>query len=250
MPVSQYNSISVPNKSSRMPWLTISGSDTTATAISATFFYLSRNPECLAILTQEVRSAFPDVESIRQGYALHSCTYLRACLDEAIRMSPPIPGVLWREVVAGGISIRRSDNNEEADHFPAGLDLGTGIYAIHHNRIYFPAPFTYQPTRWLSPHTPPDRVALARSAFMPFSSGSRGCVAKPLAYLEMSLAVARVVWLGDMRVAGTEGEGGSRMWKDRGYERKGEYQIKDQLTSWKEGPVLEFRSREDLEGSD
>ena len=156
-------------------------------------------------------------------------------------MSPPIPGILWREVVASGVSIRRSDNNEEADHFPADLDLGTGIYAIHHNRIYFPAPFTYPPTRRLSPHTTRDRVALARSAFMPFSSGSRGCVAKPLAYLEMSLAVARVVWLGDMKVAGTEGEGGSRMWKDRGYERKGGYQIKDQLTSWKEGPVLEFR---------
>lgn len=77
--------------------------------------------------------------------------------------------------------------------------------------IYFPDPLACKPTRWLSPHTPPDSVALARSAFMPFNSGSRGCAAKPLAYLEMSLAVARVVWLGEMRVAGTEGEGGSRM---------------------------------------
>lgn len=64
------------------------------------------------------------------------------------------------------------------------------------------------------------------------------------------MAVARVVWMGEMRVAGTEGEGGSCVWKDRGYGMKGEYQIKDQLTSWKDGPVLEFKSREDLEGSD
>lgn len=152
--------------------MTILGSDTTATAISATFFYLSRNPECLSAVTQEVRSAFPDIECIRQGHALHSCIYLRACLDEAMCMSPRIPGVLWREILAGGVSIHRSDNNEGAEYFPAGLDVGTGIYAIHHNRIYFPDPFAYKPTRWLSPHTPPDRVALARSAFMPFSSGS------------------------------------------------------------------------------
>lgn len=152
--------------------MTILGSDTTATAISATFFYLSRNPECLSAVTQEVRSAFPDIECIRQGHALHSCIYLRACLDEAMCMSPRIPGVLWREILAGGVSIHRSDNNEGAEYFPAGLDVGTGIYAIHHNRIYFPDPFAYKPTRWLSPHTPPDRIALARSAFMPFSSGS------------------------------------------------------------------------------
>ncbi len=216
--------------------------------MSATFFYLSRNLECLTALTHEVRSAFPNIESICQGHALASCTYLRACLDEAMRMSPPIPGVLWRQVLAGGVSINRSDSNEESDHVPAGLDVGTGIYAIHHNRVYFPDPLAYKPTRWLSTHTSPDEIAQARSAFMPFSSGSRGCVAKPLAYLEMSLAVARVVWLGDMRVAGTEGEGGSRMWEDRGHDRKEEYQIKDQLTSLKDGPVLEFRYRDDLDG--
>lgn len=45
----------------------------------------------------------------------------------------------------------------------------------------------------------------------------------------------------------------AHVWKDRGGERKGEYQMKDQLTSWKDGPVLEFKSRGEgggLEGSD
>lgn len=88
------------------------GSDTTATAMSATFFYLSSNPECLAALTQEVRSAFPDIESIYQGHALHSCTYLRACLAEAMRMSHPIPGVLWREILAGGFSMQRLNDRD------------------------------------------------------------------------------------------------------------------------------------------
>lgn len=157
-------------------------------------------------------------------------------------MSPPAPGVFWREILPGGLSIQ-NPNGQSADKFPAGMDVGTGIYAIHHNPIYFPQPFLYNPSRWLSPETSQEAIALARSAFMPFSSGPRACVAKPLAYLEMSLAVASVVWLGDMRVAGNQGEGGSGLWKDRGMDRISEYQVKDQMTSWKDGPVLQFRAR-------
>lgn len=70
--------------------------------------------------------------------------YLRACLDEAMRISPPIPGVLWCETLVGGV---RCDNSEEADHAPAGLDVGTGIYGIHHHRLYFLELVAYKPTR-------------------------------------------------------------------------------------------------------
>lgn len=159
-------------------------------------------------------------------------------------MSPSAPGIFYREILSGGISVHNQVTGK-VDHFPEGLDLGTGIYAIHHNPDYFSEPFTYNPSRWLSPDTCPDDVALARSAFMPFSSGPRACVAKPLAYLEMTLAVARVVWLGDMRVAGREGEGGWGVWKNR-ETRKYEYQVEDQMTSWKDGPMLQFRGRERL----
>ena len=70
------------------------GGDTTSTAISAALFYLSRDPAALSIVTREIQNAFPDLKSIRQGPALASCTYLRACLDEAMRLSPPAPGTI------------------------------------------------------------------------------------------------------------------------------------------------------------
>ena len=157
-----------------------------------------------------------------------------------MHMSPPAPGVFFREILTGGLSVDNEDSGT-TDHFPPGLDVGTAIYAIHHNPLYFPDPFSYNPSRWLEPATPAEQVALAKSAFMPFSSGPRACAAKPLAYLEMALAVARIVWLGEMRVAGRDGEGGFGCWEDRGVERKGEYQVEDQMTSSKDGPVLEFR---------
>ena len=70
------------------------GGDTTVAAIAATFFYLSRSPAAFAKVSQELRMALATLDSIRQGSILTSCTYLRACLDEVMRLSPPAPGTL------------------------------------------------------------------------------------------------------------------------------------------------------------
>lgn len=65
------------------------GGLTTATAISATFFYLSCNPKAYAALASEIRSTFASDGDISMGPKLNSCKYLRSCIDEAMRMSPP-----------------------------------------------------------------------------------------------------------------------------------------------------------------
>ena len=132
-------------------------------------------------------------------------------------------GVFWREILAGGAPIN-------GEHMPAGYDVGTGIYAVHHNPLYYPKPFVYDPSRWLINSNDPsseERVHIARSAFIPFSHGPRACVARPLAYLEMTLAVARVLWAADIRAAGGEegkvGEGHPNLgW---GRHRVEEYQL-------------------------
>lgn len=78
----------------------IAGSDTTATALSATMFYLARNPDKLATLKNEIRGAFNNVSEIVSGKQLTDCNYLKACVDEAMRLAPPVPGLLPREVTA------------------------------------------------------------------------------------------------------------------------------------------------------
>ncbi|RYC57622.1 hypothetical protein CHU98_g8575, partial [Xylaria longipes] len=73
--------------------------------MAATLFYLVRNPSALEKASEEVRAKFGDVEEIAQGSQLNSCTYLRACIDEAMRMSPSVGGIAPREVLQGGITI-------------------------------------------------------------------------------------------------------------------------------------------------
>lgn len=92
-------------------------------------------------------------------------------------------------------------------------------------------------------------VALAREAFCPFSVGPRGCVGKGMAYLELSVALARVVWLFDFRLAaggsGDVGLGEGRPDAEWGRHRRAEYQLFDAFVSMKDGPSVEFRARLD-----
>ena len=64
--------------------------------MAATLFYLLKYPEAMAKLRQELDGKFSSADEIRSGPKLASCVYLRACVDEALRMAPPGPGILPR----------------------------------------------------------------------------------------------------------------------------------------------------------
>lgn len=218
----------------------IAGSDTTSTALAATMFYLAHNKSALVTVTDEIRGTFSSPAEIKQGQALNGCHFLRASIDEAMRMSPPVAGGLPRNVLQGGLII---DNHS----IPEGTDVCVPHYAIHHNAQYFPGPFSYEPTRWLADLASPTLapfVEEARSAFAPFSIGPRGCIGKGMAYLELSISIARVLWEYELRLTpGTHvGEGRDQL--EFGRQRGGEYQLKDTFTSVKDGPLLQFRRRE------
>ena len=214
--------------------------------MAATFFYLVRNAVALQRATEEVRSRFSNAEDITQGAGLNSCTYLRACVDEAMRMSPSVGGIPPREVLQGGITI-------DGEHIPKGTVLGTPHYTIHHNAAYYPDPFTYTPERWIvGSHktssgervTVTSEVEVAQSAFCPFSIGPRGCIGKGLAYQEMMTTLARTLYMYDIRkAAGVVDPGEGNPQNEYGRHRVEEFQLIDQFTSLKDGPMIEFRKR-------
>ncbi|KFA75826.1 hypothetical protein S40288_01915 [Stachybotrys chartarum IBT 40288] len=215
--------------------LIIAGSDTTSTAMAATLFYLVRNQHALQRATEEVRAKFKDVEQIVHSAELGSCHYLRACIDEAMRLSPSVGGILPREVLPGGITV-------DGHTLPAGTVIGTPHYAIHHNEAYFPSAYSYVPERWLSGAVNPltgratseADLATAHSAFCPFSVGPRGCIGKGMAYAEMMTTIARTVFLYDLRKAvGVEDPGEGRPGRGWGRHRASEFQLIDTFTSAK-----------------
>ncbi len=95
------------------------------------------------------------------GPELASCRFLHACIDEALRMSPPVGSALFREVVAPGGAVI------DGHPVPQGADVGVGIYAIHHSpECYGPDPFVYRPDRWLVDDGH-GSIESARAAFNP-----------------------------------------------------------------------------------
>ncbi|KAL5601492.1 hypothetical protein BROUX41_002530 [Berkeleyomyces rouxiae] len=228
--------------------LLIAGSDTTAASMAATFFYLVRHPEILAKATSEVRSKFTTVEEIGHSSDLSSCLYLRACIDEAMRLSPAVGGLLPREVINEGITV-------DGVFVPPNTIVGVPHYALHHNPDYYPEPFSYVPERWLEGVTNPltgrvntsDDTATVNSGFCPFSIGPRGCIGKGLAYHEMTNTLARLLWLYDIRQAqGVIDSSGGKPDGVTGRQRESEYQLIDTFTSiTPEGPLVQFRKRRD-----
>ncbi|KAI1407443.1 cytochrome P450 [Hypoxylon sp. FL1857] len=228
------------------------GGDTTATTISALFFYLSRNPKSYMKLAREIRDTFTSSLEIKGGPQLAGCSYLRACIDEALRLCPPVPGTLWRE-------LSKTDDGTkpfivDGHIIPRGTYVGVSAYALHHNEEYFPDPFAYKPERWLSSETPEAQRKAARDAFASFSIGYRGCAGKAMAYLESSLVMAKTLWYFDFEMApGELGKAGAgcRGRTDK-RDREDEFQLYDIFGSSHDGPNLVFQTRDtckELSGS-
>ena len=224
--------------------LLLAGSDTQGTTLAAALFYCLNYPSSLLDLQHEIRTTFTSVEDIRIGTALSSCRYLRACIDEALRLSPPIGGLLPREILAGGLTI-------EENYFPVGTDIGVPHYAIHHNDVYYPEPFMFRPERWIEDSSftvklggsSNSALAIAQSAFCAFGVGRTSCVGRSLAYQEMSIILARIVWLYEIRLQIGSTLGGGRPGLGRYRERKEEFQTWDGFFSTHQGPLVEFKLR-------
>lgn len=207
--------------------------------MSATLHYLLHNPGALAQLEDEVCSTFSSADEIRMGPQLQSCTWLRACIDEAMRMSPAVSGILPRTVLEGGLDIPSLNI-----HLPAGVDIGVSAYAVQHHSDYIINPFDYDPGRFVQEGHRQDKDAL-QAVFTPFSLGHRSCLGKPLVYMEICIALARLVWEFEMGLASEQpmSEVVQRE-LEIGKRRKGEYQIRDWFLSVNEGVMVEFKKRQ------
>ncbi|KAK8057979.1 hypothetical protein PG994_008427 [Apiospora phragmitis] len=162
-------------------------------AIAALFFYLSRYPKAYKKLAQEVRTSFQSNAEIRNGPQLQSSRCLRACIDEALRMTPPVAGTLWREPYAN--EYKGGEPFVVDGHvIPPGTQVGVSIYAIHHEETYFPKPFLFQPERWLESDT--ETLKRMKLAFCPFSTGSRGCAGKSICRLVTTAAAVHLAAFG------------------------------------------------------
>ncbi|KAF2469067.1 benzoate 4-monooxygenase cytochrome P450 [Lindgomyces ingoldianus] len=222
--------------------LVIAGSDTSATSLTATMFYLSLPSQAhrLAKVVREIRSMFQSAEEIVHGPKLASCVYMKACIEEAMRLSPAGPSELPRQVRAGGITIK-------GYYYPEGTIVGTSGFANGRNEQVYGDSYTYRPERWIvdeAAGVTQQDVDRARSNFHPFSLGPGNCVGKNLAMLELLAAVGRTLWRYDMRRAPGSTLGGGSPELGWGQRDPDQFHLVDAYVALHHGPMLQFRKRQ------
>ncbi|KAG0238511.1 hypothetical protein BGW41_008162 [Actinomortierella wolfii] len=163
----------------------IAGSETSSTAITNTLMFLVNNPDKLKRLREELDLVTANNEpgTIPLHDQIRHCAYLTACINESMRIRP---------VAATGLP-------KEVDHdctiggyfFPKGTTVIVQIPQLHWNPEYFPEPNKYIPERWINEESPFPPVQ--DFTFYPFSAGTRNCVGKNFAMMEMRLILAILV---------------------------------------------------------
>jgi len=174
---------------SNVQFLIVAGSETTATLLSGATFYLLKNPAILQQLKDEIRTTFSNEHDINLLSLMH-LPYLNAVLEESLRMYPPVPTTFPRTTPAGGEILC-------GRFVPGGTSVGVHQWSTLRSERNFREPDSFIPERWLNdPRFDTDD----KKAFQPFSYGPRNCLGKNLAYAEMRLILAQVLWNFDLEL--------------------------------------------------
>ncbi|KAJ7685627.1 high nitrogen upregulated cytochrome P450 monooxygenase 2 [Mycena polygramma] len=181
----------------------IAGSDTTASALSSFVWFVLSNPEHYTRLQQELDNVFvegDDPLDVDKHDELH---FLSACINETLRLHPPVPSSGIRQVHLG-----QSGRIVAGRFIPEGTSVYTPAYSLHHNPEYFSHPDQFIPDRWLPGSTLEKHD---KSAFIPFSLGPANCVGQKFARREMLMLLSVLFKSFDLRFAdGFDSEGWPR----------------------------------------
>lgn len=161
------------------------GTDTTTAALTGTIYLLHKHPEVLAKVRAEIDELCGSSCTLPSYESLARLPYLRACIEEALRVRPASTMGLPRVVPDGGRVI--------AGQFVAGgVTVSVPTYTLLRDAVAFsPDPEAYRPDRWLTEDkTEKERMA---KAHFPFSTGPRACIGRNIAYYEQILLIATLV---------------------------------------------------------
>ncbi|XXH00551.1 hypothetical protein Hte_006899 [Hypoxylon texense] len=201
----EVNGLSIDETNVTFMVLTTAGSETTATVLGGTLNYLVNHRDKLDILTQEIRNQFQRTEDMTLD-ALRNLPYLNATISEGLRLCPPIPWVLPRQVPPGGDEVC-------GKWLPGGTPVSIQAYTMNRDPSLFHDPTSFFPERWL-PEASTDAKSPffhdQRQAIQSFSAGPRSCMGQHLAWAEMRLTLSKLLWSLDFEAV----EGKILKWED------------------------------------
>ena len=174
----------------------IAGHETTANALTWTFYLLSQYPDIEKKLHGEIdsvlgvtdgRNGNPVSNKIPTAEDIPKLQYAEKVLRESMRLYPPV-WTMGRYV--------ENDYHVGEYTIPAGSSILMSQYVMHHDPRYYDEPEHFNPDRW----TAKFKTDLPRFSYFPFGGGIRGCIGEPFAWMEGILIIATIAQKWKMRL--------------------------------------------------
>ncbi len=157
--------------------LFLAGHETTANALTWTWYLLSQHPEAERKLHEEIDAVLgdrpPELADVPQ------LRYAEMILAEALRLYPPAWAIGRKALEAftiGGFEI------------PANSICIVSPYVVQRDARWFPDPEKFDPERW----TPEAREARPKFCYFPFGGGARVCIGERFAWMEGVIVMAAI----------------------------------------------------------
>lgn len=150
--------------------LIVAGHETTASALTWTWYLLGQHPDAYDRLQQEA-DRLPAGNPATLDAAL-AAKFTHQVLQESLRLYPP-----------GWLFTRRSIEADELGGYPvaARTDVFICPYLLHRHPAFWDDPESFRPERFAAL----DIEARHRFAYIPFSVGPRHCIGENIAMFEM-----------------------------------------------------------------
>jgi cytochrome P450 len=154
--------------------LIVAGHETTAAALTWTWYLISQHPETQARLQAEADGTSPD-QTLGLD-AAESLEFTHQVLQEALRLYPP-----------GWLITRRTLEADELGGYPIAprTDVFISPYMLHRHPAFWSEPEEFRPERFAGP----DAEERHRFAYIPFAVGPRHCIGENIAMFEMLVHV-------------------------------------------------------------
>ncbi|KAL1616073.1 hypothetical protein SLS56_011554 [Neofusicoccum ribis] len=161
----------------------VAGSDTSAFTLTTALHHILSIPEVEKKLVESLDETFSQSQALPSLLQLEQIKYLRACVNEALRIAMPVPSVLPRIVPH-----RPQPFVVDGKVVPPGTLVGMSAYTMHYDPgIWGSDAKSFNPARWLGP----DAKHL-ETHICTFSKGSRQCIGINVAYAEITITLAHL----------------------------------------------------------
>jgi len=157
--------------------LLLAGHETTANALTWTWYLLAQNPEAADKLEREVREVLGD--RAPDALDLPNLPYTRMVVEESMRLYPPA-WAISRNAIA--------DDEIGGYRIPRKTSVIICSFITHRHPAFWEAPERFDPERF----SPARSEGRPNFAYLPFGGGPRICIGNGFAMTEAQLVIATV----------------------------------------------------------